>query len=159
VAPRAKSPLAQYGPFQKLMMVITAAGIIAIVLYVVSGIAHILNRPPPPPPPAPVMDYDPIVRTYAEGQVKTILKDPESATFSNEVIKNAKLPIVCGEVNARNSFGGMTGATPFIVLGASAQIDEGPHQASFRRMWNQVCAGDGTTPSPKRKHRHATASE
>ena len=47
--------------------------------------------------------------------VKSQLKDPDSAQFRNEKIrvlwtkKGSRLKLYCAEVNARNSFGGMTG--------------------------------------------------
>jgi hypothetical protein len=52
--------------------------------------------------------------------VRAQLKDPASAQFSNV---RAVGGVLCGNVNARNSFGGYTGARAFIVSGASVMID------------------------------------
>ena len=49
----------------------------------------------------------------AKEAVKTSLRDPYSAQFSNvEEIK--KTGVVCGEVNSKNSFGAFTGAKTFV---------------------------------------------
>lgn len=42
------------------------------------------------------------------------LKDPDSAKFSDELISNSGA--LCGFVNAKNSYGGYTGNTEFIVV-------------------------------------------
>lgn len=42
------------------------------------------------------------------------LKDPQSARFQNE--REVRKGLYCGEVNAKNSFGGYTGFQPFIVV-------------------------------------------
>lgn len=53
----------------------------------------------------------------AEEKVKERLKDPESARFRNETVREDRdETIVCGEVNAKNSFGGYTGFVPFSYL-------------------------------------------
>ena len=54
----------------------------------------------------------------ARESVKESLKDPASAQFSNlRVYKGEKAgdKVVCGRVNARNSYGGYAGFAPFIV--------------------------------------------
>ncbi|NBX02899.1 MAG: hypothetical protein EBR02_02295 [Alphaproteobacteria bacterium] len=58
----------------------------------------------------------------AKESVKLALKDPESAQF-----RNLKLDIfgdVCGEVNARNSFGGYTGFKVFQIIKGRAIIEK-----------------------------------
>jgi len=48
--------------------------------------------------------------------VKANLKDPNSAEFKNmRLVKYLNGHVVCGTVNAKNSFGGYTGFTPFIA--------------------------------------------
>jgi hypothetical protein len=56
----------------------------------------------------------------AESAVKEGLKDPGSAQFKNVVVKTNSLgeTAVCGEYNARNSFGGYVGFQPFGVVGS-----------------------------------------
>lgn len=45
-------------------------------------------------------------------RVSENFKDPDSAKFSNVKIDENKI-LVCGLVNAKNSYGGYTGASPF----------------------------------------------
>ncbi len=53
----------------------------------------------------------------AEEAVRRVLKDPGSATFSDVTLGwfGSGVEGVCGKVNARNSFGGMSGPKPFAV--------------------------------------------
>lgn len=56
------------------------------------------------------------------------LREPSSAVFRNVFIGKRPKPtttskiVVCGEVNARNGFGGMTGFQPFIVSGDEVHV-------------------------------------
>lgn len=59
-----------------------------------------------------------IVRTEKE-RVKASLKDPESARFSSLYLAKRRSDgpkeiVLCGEVNAKNSYGGYSGARAFI---------------------------------------------
>ena len=59
----------------------------------------------------------------AMGNVKTLLNDPESASFRNlRDLTHYSKSIVCGEVNAKNKLGGYTGFTKFIVISNQALI-------------------------------------
>ena len=55
--------------------------------------------------------------------VLQMLKDPNSAMFGRHVAfdtvdpNGTRMTVVCGLVNARNSFGGYVGMTPFLVHG------------------------------------------
>lgn len=52
----------------------------------------------------------------AKNAVKSKLKDPYSAQFSNvRLLDFNDGKIVCGDVNAKNSFGGYTGSSTFIA--------------------------------------------
>lgn len=60
-----------------------------------------------------------------ETAVREGLKDPQSAQFRNvKGGQNGGSVTVCGEVNARNSYGGYPGFSPFIGL-LAAQKDTG----------------------------------
>lgn len=53
----------------------------------------------------------------AETLVKVRLRDPDSAVFSGtKVVRRGGKETVCGFVNARNGFGGMTGDRWFAVV-------------------------------------------
>lgn len=54
----------------------------------------------------------------ARSAVKQQLNDPGSADFRNEkVYHDVGGVVVCGEVNAKNGFGGYTGYNPYVVEG------------------------------------------
>lgn len=62
----------------------------------------------------------------AESQVRDLLRDPESAQFSDFTVAGNGL-LVCGKVNAKNGMGGYVGKRTFIVWandGASIAGDE-----------------------------------
>ena len=73
----------------------------------------------------------------AELAIKEGLKDPESAQFKNIAVKTNSLGevAVCGEVNARNSFGGYVGFQSFGVAGNVAVTQsDAITQAKLARM-------------------------
>lgn len=56
----------------------------------------------------------------AKNAVSRSLKDPESAKFENLYkTTDGLMPIVCGEVNSRNGYGGYAGRTPFVYVASS----------------------------------------
>lgn len=57
----------------------------------------------------------------AKARVKAQLKDPNSARFAS-VRVNPRTKMVCGTVNARNSFGGYTGPKPFIYAPSENEV-------------------------------------
>lgn len=82
------------------------------------------------------IDY--IVR--AQNNVKATLKDPSSAEFKDLLVyKTTGIPVVCGVVNAKNSFGGYTGWTAFISVGDTATVDNNEDEKLFIRSWKNLC--------------------
>lgn len=72
----------------------------------------------------PTAEQEAAIKT-AVVTIKGELKDPDSARFRNfRVYKISELgtPRVCGEVNAKNSYGGYNGFTPFVAFGDSAVV-------------------------------------
>jgi hypothetical protein len=64
-----------------------------------------------------------VVIEAALEQVREMLKDPASAQFRNvRVVDHAKGKVVCGEVNAKNSYGGYVGFTLFVAGVNGAQL-------------------------------------
>lgn len=61
----------------------------------------------------------------AQSEVRNLMKDPDSTTFRNlRGITNAQgAKYVCGEVNAKNSYGGYVGYKPFAFKDGRAAID------------------------------------
>lgn len=75
------------------------------------------------------------MQRLVRGFVTASLKDPDSAQFRNQ--KGG-----CGEVNAKNSFGGYSGFKRFIASGKDMVFMEGdPALApgAFQEAWNKVC--------------------
>lgn len=67
--------------------------------------------------------YELTVAEYkaVEAIVGAALKDPESARYSGfAAVEDTGMVIVCGFVNARNSFGGYAGKSPFMASYAPA---------------------------------------
>lgn len=57
--------------------------------------------------------YDETMIAGAEASVSSALKDPQSAQFTDVHIFDG--PMICGMVNAKNSFGGYVGPRRFFV--------------------------------------------
>lgn len=73
--------------------------------------------------------------------VKERLKDPSSAKFRNVYFNRGKdnIPMTCGEVNSKNSFGGYLGYTKFISAGSSKNTFLETDVKDFYNLWNQFC--------------------
>ena len=73
--------------------------------------------------------------------VKTKLKDPSSAQFRNVYFHKGAdgIPMTCGEVNSRNSFGGYGGYQRFVSAGKSDLTFLEEQVADFSTIWNSVC--------------------
>lgn len=83
----------------------------------------------------------------AKEAMKASLKDPASAKYQNvfahPVTKNPGAFAFCGEVNAKNGFGGYTGFERFIA-GPGIAVTESS-MPDFGTAWSQLC----TTPGHK----------
>lgn len=77
-----------------------------------------------------------LARQAIEGK----LRDPDSARFRNEKLGSYQgNPVVCGEVNAKNGFGGMTGFSRFISNGGDATVTESDMEpAEFSKVWDTM---------------------
>jgi hypothetical protein len=73
--------------------------------------------------------------------IKARLRDPGSAEFRNvRFYSGGKAPAVCGEVNAKNGFGGYTGSKRFIASGEDLAFVEGDVKAGeFSNAWKALC--------------------
>ncbi len=72
------------------------------------------------------------------------LKDPDSADFRNmKYYHNSKAKhVICGEVNAKNSFGGYIGFQPFMSGGTLATTyfpDDMKSPKEFKKSWEKYC--------------------
>lgn len=78
----------------------------------------------------------------AKGAIKQKLKDPDSAEFQRVKFfaQREKLPpLVCGEVNAKNSFGGRAGFQRFISAGSSDLSYLETEMSDFESAWRMMC--------------------
>lgn len=74
-------------------------------------------------------------------KVEALLKDPDSAQFRNVVAyrhPNAAGYVFCGEVNAKNAFGGYSGHERFVGNPITAAL-ESMDPKEFQKGWDQFC--------------------
>ena len=72
----------------------------------------------------------------AEGLVARSMRDPTSAQFRNMMVFASGA--VCGEVNAKNGFGGYVGFDPFIVTSAE-RVYVASEERNFRSLHDAQC--------------------
>ena len=80
----------------------------------------------------------------SQDAIKERLRDPDSADFRNtRFYSGGKVPVVCGEVNAKNAFGGFTGFERFIASGDNTEIafleSDLAAGESLDEAWNAFC--------------------
>lgn len=78
------------------------------------------------------------MQALGEKYVKAKLKDPDSAQFQNQFIGTKDA--ACGEVNAKNSFGGYIGFKRYISAGVDLTVlesDMAPEE--FDASWRKIC--------------------
>lgn len=74
-----------------------------------------------------------------EDLVRQMMKDPDSAKFQNVFFAQSEIPVTCGEVNSKNSFGAYIGYQRFLSAGRAeltfveSQVDD------FGSVWRQFC--------------------
>lgn len=78
---------------------------------------------------------DPVVADALEA-VRDRLRDPASAEFSDVRRADPASFYVCGRVNARNGFGGMTGRQRFVAAGNLGYVeDDFENEGEFADVW------------------------
>ena len=76
----------------------------------------------------------------AEYATTQTLRDPSSAKFENVVVvRNAGSVAVCGYVNAKNGFGGYSGAARFMARNQTALVESAANTRDFSKTWNRAC--------------------
>jgi hypothetical protein len=78
----------------------------------------------------------------AQDRVKAQLRDPGSAEFSDVTVPHEGISTVCGKVNSRNGFGGMSGPQRFIATKNSIFLEERQElviPGYFAGFWQQMC--------------------
>ena len=74
--------------------------------------------------------------------VREKVKDPDSAVFRQVFFQAGKdgIPMTCGEVNARNGFGGLAGFQRFISAGRSELTFLEEQVEDFDVIWDRFCS-------------------
>jgi hypothetical protein len=87
---------------------------------------------------APAADYK--VEAVTKDHLLRRLKDPGSAQFRGvHVSHRAGAPVLCGEINSKNSFGGYTGFERFAGAGNVIAMQSEMTPAEFEKFWAQSC--------------------
>lgn len=84
---------------------------------------------------ANVARYDALI-AKAKDVVRASLRDPNSAEYGPMTVSTKNGTAVCGTVNARNGFGGMSGQQPFVAFADSIVT---PRDADFATKWQKHC--------------------
>lgn len=72
--------------------------------------------------------------------IKNKLKDPVSAEFRNSTVSRVNgNPVVCGEVNAKNGFGGYTGFQRFVSGPGMSALETDMAAGEMDKVWMQIC--------------------
>ncbi|MFW0714205.1 hypothetical protein [Aliarcobacter butzleri] len=70
--------------------------------------------------------------------IRTKLKDASSAQFRNVFFNNNGVPVSCGEVNSKNSFGGYSGYQSYVYAGNIVVLEE-EVEGGITQVWNEFC--------------------
>lgn len=75
--------------------------------------------------------------------VRSVLKDGDSAQFKDVFFSNTVkgVPIACGQVNSKNSFGAYSGFQHFVSAGTSNLTFLEEQATDFHKVWNKFCVG------------------
>lgn len=80
---------------------------------------------------------------FAQQQIKSGAKDPESVQFRGEQLhENTELgAVACGEANGKNSFGAYTGFKGFVAVEKdnALYMQDGVNGKKFIEKWNKFC--------------------
>lgn len=79
----------------------------------------------------------------AKAEVSRTFKDPSSAQWRNLYMAKGGMTLLCGEVNAKNSYGAYTGFKRFYSNGESTFTALEGSLNVFDRMWPKMCGEKG----------------
>jgi hypothetical protein len=75
-----------------------------------------------------------------QAAIKSSLRDPESAKFRNvHFYSGGGVPVTCGEVNARNGFGGYSGYERFVAASDIISATESQVEGGLGPVWDKYC--------------------
>lgn len=94
-----------------------------------------------PEPMSKAEEAELVLRSTYEREVKALLKDPESAQFTDVTFhQGGPVPVICGKVNSKNGFGGYGGPQGFVYSGA-AFVEEQMADGEWEKAASQFCIG------------------
>ncbi|MBB4865473.1 hypothetical protein HNP46_004367 [Pseudomonas nitritireducens] len=141
---------------------------IAVVLIfaaILSGCAQQISPAKPKVTPTPRFAFQPTDQQIesAKAVITSMLKDPESARFSGiigvQVEGRPSASAICGNVNAKNSYGGYVGSVPFMVFGDKGQIWESSSRLNvMNQLLTEVCTPTVPAPAAKEPTSHQAAN-
>lgn len=122
---------------------LVALGVVFGVIFIGSLVKQRQPRPPQVEraEPAPRLMDEIEWKLVAEETIRKRLRDPDSAEFSDLMVFpriEGRSAIICGYVNSRNGFGGLTGRQRFIVGGA-VLVEEQVTAKQMQIAWNEFC--------------------
>lgn len=89
--------------------------------------------------PSEAQKYSSFIETQQKN-VANHLKDPSSAQFRAEFVsKKSGSPVVCGEVNSKNSFGAYAGFQRYVSAGSVQAIESEMPPGEMNDLWEKVC--------------------
>ena len=91
-----------------------------------------------PKPQADTGPSDEAYKLVMVDKLKAHLRDPDSAVIEGEYLSKKTMPALCGYVNSKNGFGGMTGRQRFISGGAVV-LEEEMAPGEMDKSWAQFC--------------------
>lgn len=113
-----------------------------LVVAVLGMVVLLVARPASGPAALPAKAEQPseyAVIRVGQRAVESRLKDTDSAKFRNQFVGKSGVP--CGEVNARNGFGGYNGFKRYIASGGGVSVIEGEiPDDQFEATWQRFCA-------------------
>lgn len=79
--------------------------------------------------------------SYAKKTVTLSFKDPETVQYRGLFISGKALPVLCGELNGKNSYGAYVGFRRFYATGKPSLNEVEPARDAFvfERMWPSMC--------------------
>lgn len=126
------------------IVLLTFAGLGTFIWWMAGGSVDSSPASPPKVVTQADKDADAGMRAVmvARSTVKSMLKDQDSAKFTNQfAVKTDKSAIVaCGEVNAKNAFGGYAGAAVYVMQDGVVRLEGSGNANDVRRRWNATCA-------------------
>lgn len=137
-----KKPPTQYGCGSLILLLLIGGAVFSSFLDRRAPTASQSAVNAPPSPEQQLREAARAALALAERAVRAGLKDPESAKFGKLIAVKTEAGgvLVCGDVNARNSFGAYGGSKKFMWSLSVTVLEESMPAREFAKAWNATCA-------------------